>query len=207
MIESVANEMKKSPVATFTSVVGLVIAACSLYLSYSGYEFNLPEYGLGSVSDGGNIGIISVANILLVIAFYIPSSIFVATLTRLLAKKHALLAVFLSVLLAVLLNFFAILIIYLSPPRHLSRELFSSAHEVLFYSTVIVFIAVCGAAVLRVITVTSTGDVDDERNAISNVYGTIIIVMLVLSVWASIVYKGQVLMTTTFLPDITHPVL
>ncbi|MEZ5649443.1 MAG: hypothetical protein R3E87_02730 [Burkholderiaceae bacterium] len=206
MIESVVSELKRSPIASISGLVAVLIAAVSLFLANSRY---MPGVGVqsatGDLASQGQEEFV-LANALLAIAFYIAASLSAAFATRMVARRFEFAALFLSVPLASLVNFMFIVVLFLSPPRSLGQELFSRAHDLVFYGTSSVFLMVCGLAVLRSIASPGTENKKDGSMSYDNAMGSLVWAIIVLLVWSSAVFKGQALLTETFLPSVTHPI-
>jgi len=138
---------------------------------------------------------------------------------RVIARKHNFSAFFLSIPLAALINFLTILVIYLAPPRKLTFELFVSVHDLLWYSLIVVFLTVCGKAVLKDIAISEYENkrtVNNEREERKDNIGkekpmniivdTFLFAAILLTIWSNAVFKGQSLLTHTFLPSVTYSV-
>lgn len=202
---SVTEELQRSPIAALSGALGAIIAAVSLMVALlqdqptSRNSTSLGN-GIGPVPDDIVLG-----NMFLVIAHFLAITIAVAIFLRLLARRHDIAALFASIPLVALSNFSTILAIYLAPPRALSRELFESAHDLIFYSSAAIVIAFCGAAVLRDMASTGTKGNDGGTGQESSAGGFIVFALLLLAIWSWLVFAGQTRLTRTLLPEITHP--
>lgn len=219
MLENMIDEFKRSPMAVMSGVVGIIIGALSLV-------FAAAQFSSSSITQVTNHDLsinsqdsINVSNLLLIISFFLSSAFAGATMIRVLARKHNFSAFFLSIPVAALINFLTILVIYLAPPRQLSFELFVSAHDLLWYSLIAVFLTVCGKAVLKDIAIsqyenkrTVKNEQEERKNNIDKekpmniIVDTFIFAAIILTIWANAVSKGQSLLTHTFLPSVTYSV-
>ncbi len=203
--QSIQEEYSRSPIATIAAVIGAAVGVITLMLSQ--IQFNSSHIASNSVPEVLSVTSSQnmVSNLFLAVAFFISIAFSGATLVRIVAAKHDIAALFLSVPLAALTNFFTILIIYLSPPRNIDTTLFASAHELTRYSIAVVYLIICAKAVLIDLTKTSTKkDSDDKSDENSSALAAIVIALILLSVWSSAVSKGESLLVSTFLPEVTH---
>ena len=129
---------------------------------------------------------------------------------RAVARKHDLAAFFASIPVLALTNFSTILVIYLAPPRQFDQSAFTSAHDLVFYGAAAIVITFCGRAVMIDLinpTANSTAKSSSEnKTENSQVLGGLFLVVIVMAVWGKLVFAGQVRLTKTLLPEITHPI-
>ncbi|MDD4506979.1 MAG: hypothetical protein PHE60_11470 [Sulfurospirillaceae bacterium] len=219
MLENMIEEFKRSPIAVISGVIAIIIGALSLAFAAAQFSTNsiisVPSHNLSMNSqDSVNVG-----NLLLIISFFLSSAFAGATMIRVIARKHDFSAFFLSIPLTALINFLTILVIYLAPPRKISFELFSSANDLVFYSSIVVFLTICGKAVLKNIVISQyekkiiTKNEQKEKitninkeESMNTILGILFITAIILTIWSSVVFKGQSLLIHTFLPSVTYSV-
>jgi hypothetical protein len=206
---NIAGELQRTPVAAISAAAGVVVASLSLGLAWHQYQVAVPQGApTGSASVNSHPPDLALGNILLTVAYFLAATISVALFLRMLGRKHDLTALFGSVPLVALSNFSAILVLYLAPPRPLTRQLFASAQDLVFYSAAAIVIAFCGRAVLRYFAETAlrppASDTRPDRNG-SDGIGLLIVMLLVLAIWSWLVFAGQTHLTRTLLPEVAHP--
>ncbi|MDT4836828.1 hypothetical protein FQZ97_705420 [compost metagenome] len=203
---SITNELRRSPVSILLTTVGLAIAALGLALAH---RTNLPSELPPTITLQPPSNELIIGNILLAVSFFLAATVSGASLIRILAKKYDFAALIASIPLAALTNFFSILVIYLAPPRNITTQLFTSAHDIVFYASTSIYVAFCGMAVIRDLATPSTkkreeSDPKSEHQE-SNGLSALVVSLFLLLVWGSLVLSGQTHLTNTFLPEITHP--
>ncbi|SFU81295.1 hypothetical protein SAMN05216350_105309 [Polaromonas sp. YR568] len=204
------DEFKRSPIAAASGAVGVLVGALSLLLAW--IQFQTAQLGTSSSSGAVSSSVVDIkpANLLLVIAFFLATTIACASVVRLLGRKHELAALFVSVPLAALTNFATMLVIYLAPPRVLSQELFTSANDLALYASAAIFMSFCGQAVLVDIAAPSRPLEKDGESGVekknSDGIGVLFLGIILLIIWTSLVFAGQIRLSRTFLPEIAHPV-
>jgi len=203
------EELENSPVATVCAVVSTVVAVLSLALAWWQFDANGPAGSFQPQGYKNNDQEIYLFNLFLIIAYFLSITTASALLIRKFAKNHDLSAVFVSVPIVAMTNFSTILVIYLVPPRALSAELFAYAHDLVRYSSIAIFVSVCGRALLKDLFATVVGDGDKEGELKSTDSSTAILVvpLLLLLLWSVLVHGGQLKLSKTFLPEITHAAL
>lgn len=201
------DEIKRAPIATMSILVG-AIGGCLTFF-FAGIQ---PHSQLQILSPGLNgvdsLGTVEISNILMVMSFFLFASFLGAGIVRLVARKHETASILLSVLIASVTNFATLFLVYLAPPRARSEQLFNAAHDNIFYASMIVYLAVCGAAVFRDIYRSirpgpeekSTNNDRQDTDGIAFFFTTAILIAL----WGWAVFAGQKRLTDTFLPDIAH---
>lgn len=207
-MQSIKDEILRSPLAAISSVVGVVIAILSLCLAW--FQFLIAS-AAPTASPSGFVatasGEVVLGNVLLVIAYFLAATIPAALLIRAVARRYDIAAFLASVPLAALVNFSVVLVIYLAPPRLLSNELFMSAHDLVLYASGAIYITFCGNAVLRNISIRSTSngsDASSEAGGRGDGLGVLFLALVLLVLWGWLVFGGQTRLTRTFLPEITH---
>ena len=203
---SIAEEIKRTPVAAICGLAGVVIAALSLALAWS-QGGNAAPSSSTIAAPASPMGEISLRNLALIVAYFISITVASALFLRAVARKHDVTAFFASIPLLALTNFTAILVIYLAPPRPISAQLFASAHDLVFYASATIVIAFCGKEVLANLASTppkaKTETESTERGG--DGMGILFAALIVLAVWSWLVFAGQTRLTRTLLPEITHP--
>ena len=202
------EEVKRSPIAAMSGVAGVVIAALSLGLAW--FQFGRAPHSAAPATAVTNLPPtdVNLGNVFLVIAYFLSVTIVAALLLRAIGRKHDITAIFASIPLVALTNFSAILVIYLAPPRPLSPQLFTSAHDLVFYASAAIVIAFCGKAVLVDIVSTDgkmTSESETKSSRTGGDLGFLLIVLILLAMWSWLVFAGQTRLTRTLLPEVTHP--
>jgi hypothetical protein len=207
LINSASAEFQRSPLTVVTGIIGVLVAALSLILAAIQYQIAPEAIGqtLGDVTTKAPE--INLGNILVIVSYFLSSTIVSALIIRKIAKKHDVVALFSSVPLAALINFSVVLLTYLVPPRALSQQLFTSAHDLILYSSAAIYVSACGVAVLRDMASAKPNQKDDEDSK-SNESGEglalLVGPLILLFMWCWLVFAGQSRITQTLLPDITH---
>mgnify|MGYP001077959121 CR=1 FL=1 len=210
ILSSATSEIRRSPISTFSGAFGVLIAALGLFLAWSQNRTVSPLTPTNSIQASQLQTAIELSNVLIIISYFLSSTIVGAIAIRSLSRKHDITSFFASIPLVALINFSTILVIYLAPPRAMSAQLFTSAHDIVLYSSVAIYIAMCGAAVLRDLYSTGRKKYSDTegKNDEKEPDGLAFIVLgfILLAIWSSVVFAGQKRLTQTFLPEITHPI-
>lgn len=209
LLSSAKEEFNRSPITAISSGVGVIIAGVSLLLAW--IQFQVPSISSNSMESTikHELGI-NVSNLLLIIAYFLAITITTVIILRAIAKRHDLAAFFGSIPVLALTNFSTILIIYLAPPREFNQSAFTSAHDLIFYGAAAITIAFCGKAVMADL-ISPTIKIPKENNQNdkvddSPILGGFFFALIVMAVWGKLVFAGQVRLSTTLLPEITHPI-
>lgn len=202
------KEIKRSPIATLAIIIGSVGAPFSFFIAgFSSYAQVQNPLAAG-VGDSAAFDAINIKNVFLVMSFFLFVSFFGAGISRLLARKYDIPAAFLSIVIAATSNFLTIVLIYLAPPRARSDHLFQVAHNSVFYASLIIYLTVCGAAVLRdVLRSGSPAKASDGKPSggeESNIPASIVLLVVLIAAWGWLVFAGQKRLSDTFLPSIAH---
>ncbi|KPM47244.1 hypothetical protein [Jiulongibacter sediminis] len=199
ILNQAKEEFNRSPIATISSGVGVLIAGTSLFIAWFSFhsESSATYPSVNNfISEGG----MNVRNLLLIVAYFLAITFLTARIIRFVARKHSLAAFFTSVIAISLTNFSTVLMIYLAPPRAFSQSTFTSAHDLIFYGSGIIVLIFCGKAVL--IDLLRNDDKDKEPN----IMGGLFMALILLFTWGGFVWSGQTKLTNTLLPEITHPI-
>lgn len=197
------DEFKRSPITTIAGVSGSVLAALAILTAWVQYQGNVSpaitsHNGISPVQDEIYLG-----NLLLIIGYFVALTISTAFLVRALARKHDIAAFATSIPIAALTNFSTLLVMYIAPPKALSQESFSSAHDLLLYASATVYIAFCGLPVLRDIATPSKKEAESNKET-SDGLAALFFCFIILAIWCSLVFSGQERLTKTLLPEVTH---
>ena len=203
ILSSIRDELKRSPVAALSGAAGAVIAALSFALAWLHSSAAPPKAPMPVAADSVPTDIV-LGNVFLAVAYFLAVTTAASLLLRAVARKHDLAAFFASIPLIALTNFSTILIVYIAPPRALSPQFFASAHDLVFYASVSVVVAICGKAALAEITSTGQSETVDSHGSTANALGSLAIASLVLLLWSGAVFAGQSRLSRTFLPEIAH---
>lgn len=197
------DELKRSPIATITGISCAVLAALALLTAWSQYQGN--SYPVTTLNNEGSPtqGEIHLGNLFLIIGYFVALTLSTAFLVRALARKHDIAAFVTSIPIAALTNFSTLLIMYLAPPKALSQESFSSAHDLLLYASAAVYVAFCGLPVLRDIATPSKKEAESAKEAPDGL-AALFLCFIILAIWCSLVFSGQERLTKTLLPEVAH---
>lgn len=204
---NISDEFKRSPVATIGTVVAIVLGALGLVMALIQNRGNPPS---PPVAASPAIAELLPGNVFLVVGYFLAVTLAAVLILRAVARKHDIAAFFGSIPLVALTNFSVILVVYLAPPRPLSPQLFTSAHDLVFYSSAAVVIAFFGSGVLREIAMPSSliaakSETQPTRGGADGL-GVLLIALIVLALWSWLVFAGQTRLARTLLPEIAHPV-
>lgn len=200
MWTSVVDEFRRSPITTITAVCSVVVSALSL--GFANQISALPSTpSIPSGTPAANIDF-NLPNCLVAISFFIATTFLVAFSSKMLARKHAIAAFFLSILLVSLENFATILVMYLAPPRMPSIEFFTSANDLVFYASSSIFIAFFGKSLVTSTLTPTKKDVPDES---MDLFGSLFFAVILLCLWGSCTFAGQTRLSQTFLPETAQP--
>ncbi len=198
------NEYERSPIATITGLVCAALAALGLLLAWSQYQGVASPAIITSNESTPTQGQIHLGNLLLIICYFVALTISTAFFVRALARKHDIAAFATSIPIAALTNFSTLLIMYLAPPKELSQESFSSAHDLLLYASATVYVAFCGLPILRDIATPSKKESDSATKEAPDGLAALFFCFIILAVWCSLVFSGQERLTKTLLPEVAH---
>lgn len=204
---NITEELQRSPLAAISGAVGVVVAALSLVLAWVQYRV-APPSALSPAELNSPPADILLGNVFLVVAYFLAVTVATALLIRAVARKHDIAALFASIPLVALTNFTVILAIYLAPPRPLSPQLFASAHDLVLYASVAIYIAFCGRSILLDLATTgkkkNAEPGSEAQDGGPDGLAVLLIVLLLLAMWSWLVFAGQTRLTSTLLPEVTH---
>jgi hypothetical protein len=197
---SVAEEFKRSPVTVLATVAGVALTAGSLLLAWLQYA-HPSTAPTAPVQPGQGPGI-NIANLLLVLSYFLAATFTVASLLRFLARYHGFAAFILSIPAAVLSSFSSLVVLSFAPPRPLTAEAFATAKDSALYGTVAIFVAIGGLAVIRdflspVRPPVSTPAVASGSKESKG--GEIGVVLILLLVWSTLVSNGLSKLVISFI--------
>ena len=207
---SIAEEVKRTPLAAISGVLSAFVALLSLALAWVQFRTGSSTLSASASVEAQQAGELFLGNLLLVVAYFLAATTAVALLLRIFGRKHKTASFFASIPLVSLTNFSTVLVLYLAPPRKLSVQLFASAHDLIFYASAAIVIAFCGSAVLRNIAIfdhekrePSKAEGEEEGGTVG---GFLFLAAILLIGWSWLVFAGQVRLAKTLLPEIAHPV-
>lgn len=199
--ENMLNEYERSPITTITGLVCAALAALGLLLAWSQYQGAASPAIITNNESTSIQGQIHLGNLILIICYFVALTISTAFFVRALSRKHDIAAFATSIPIAALTNFSTLLIMYLAPPKELSQESFSSAHDLLLYASATVYVAFCGLPILRDIATPSKKESD---SAAPDGLAALFFCFIILAFWCSLVFSGQERLTKTLLPEVAH---
>ncbi|OCW20930.1 hypothetical protein C9382_11760 [Pseudomonas aylmerensis] len=196
------DEFKRAPIATTAILVGAIGSV--LMFIFAGTQPHSESKITSPILNGSanGVGVIEVKNILMVISFFLFSSFLGAGIVRLIAKKYENASIVLSILIASFTNFLTIFFVFLAPPRAVSEQLFHAAHNNVFYTSMLVYLTVCGSAVFKDIGRTMLSEPEDKSSGGGMAF--LLVAGLLIAIWGWAVFAAQKRLTETFLPDIAH---
>jgi magnesium-transporting ATPase (P-type) len=192
MLENISSELQKSPLATIAAVVGALVSTLSLALAW--LQLKGPTSKLNTAIPIETKDYVNIANALLIIAFFVAGTTACAFVTRLILNTSKSAAFFASIILAIMIGFLTVTIIYMAPPKILSQELFTSAQSLLVYASMLVYLAFCIGGIFK--------NLSDE-----DIVAAPFVLLFVLIFWYLLVWKGQLVLAKVFLPEITYLVV
>ncbi len=209
IINSVKEEISRSPIASISGAVGVLIAGVSLLIAWIQFQAQSVA-GSPTASVSGQSAGVNISNLLLLVAYFVAITATTAIILRAAARKHDLTAFFASIPVVALTNFSTILVVYLAPPRQFDQAAFTSAHDLVFYGAFAIVVTFCGSAVMRDLIAATSSVSSDASPSYTGVgsqpSGWLLFVIIVMVVWGKLVFAGQVRLTKTLLPEVTHPI-
>lgn len=207
---SIVEELKRAPIAALSGAANFIVAAAALAVAWLQFRAGSQQPASTLVHGASSaVGELHLANLSLNLAFFLGATVSASLAIRLIARRHELAALFTSIPVFALTNFFSVLVVYLAPPRPLSPQLFASAHDLIFYASAAILVAFCGQAMLREIASSparqeKTAEAGEDKKD-SDGFGALIFLLLLLALWAWLVFAGQTRLSRTLLPEIAHP--
>lgn len=197
LLSSIKNEFKNTPIAASYAVIGIIgiiITIIGVGTSPTIIEMNANQ----------NVVILfNINNLLICIAYYIFASLLGIFFTHFLSKYHSFTATLLSIVVAVLIIFSTYLIINFLPPTPLDNFRLLKVLNIIYWSTVVIFVAFFGTDVIKAI----VGTPNEEERDIGNSIGVILVIFFIcLAVWGKMVSYGQHTLISALLPEIWQPV-
>lgn len=188
------EELKRSPLTVVVTVIGVLVSTLALFVAWLQYA-GAPVVA----SPGINVppAQLRITNLLVVLAFFGAASLSLASGVRLLARVHWFAALAVSVLAAVLAAFGTMVMLHLAPPKSFDADALTTAQDVVFWGTAIVFVAVNGLPVLQDLArpnPRATRPNDGMDGA-----GVLLAAMIVLLAWGGFVSAGLSKLVRLFL--------
>lgn len=226
LIENAKSEFQKSPIVVSSTVGGFIVALIMLSFALNSPS---PVTEINNIQSSGIF--FSLKNLLLCLAYYIFISISCASLIRIFSKYYDFTATLLSIPVAVIINFSTYISINLIPPTLFSKTQLLQISELLYWSTLILFVAICGKAVVQSLINTptdnsrvasegskkenNTGSNEDNIKEDENTnkptgdgIGSILLLFFFgLFIWGKMVSYGQDTLIYSLLPETWQPIL
>lgn len=187
-------EIERSPVTVIATVVGVIVSCLALLIAW--VQLAGTPTAAGAVASVPPAQL-QISNLLVVLAFFLASSLSFASAVRILARSHAFPALVFSLPAAVLSGFGTMLMLYIIPPKSFGADAMITARDVVFWGTCIVFVAVNGMAVLQDLAKASPNPAK-PGNGPDGLAALTISLFLLLG-WAGLVSAGLSKMTKAFL--------
>jgi hypothetical protein len=187
------DEFKRSPITVTAAAIGVLVAFAALVVAWLAYA-GTPSVAATSASVPP-VTNFQLTNLLLVMSFFLASSLSCATLIHTLNRAHPFHALVFSIPVAVAVAFLTLLILQLAPPRPTTNQTLNVAIDTVFWATLLVFLAVNGrSTALAVVDAQSSSKResgseqawDDKKEA----GGAIFVLFIVLVVWCGVVSAG-----------------
>lgn len=213
LIRNAKNEFQKSPIIVTCTVGGLIVATTMLM-----FAINSPPSTTQLSEVGTSKVFFSLKNLLFCLAYYIFISLSAVSLTRLLSKYHNFTATILSVPVAVIINFSTYIAVNLLPPTLFSKSQLLQISDLIYWCTLVLFVAFCGKSVMRIVIGTpdekkkvdlelgEKQDVNISETDGNTVGGILFIFFICLFIWGKMVSYGQDTLISSLLPEIWQPV-
>lgn len=218
-LSNVKNEFNNSPIIVSCTTGGFFIAIIML-----SFALKSPT----TVTNLNNVQsseiFFSVKNLLFCLAYYVFIFLSGASLIRLLSRYYDFTATLLSIPTAVIINFSTYIAINLLPPTLFSKSQLLQISDLIYWSTLVLFVAFCGKAVMKIIIGSPTdnenisSDVNNKSNnhesdiekSINNNEanaGSILLIFFVcLFIWGKMVSYGQNTLISSILPEAWQPI-
>lgn len=197
-----SEELSRSPITVISTVTGVLIAGLALLVAWLQYVSQISTPVLSSSGVVLQSKQLNLSNLGLGISFFLASTFSAGSLIRLAARHHDFAAFFLSIPAAVLTAFSSLVVLQLAPPRVMNATALASAQDLVFYGTMVVFIAINGLAVLRdLVSHTQSRDAEQEEKARTKDSGGggLLVAALLLLIWGGVVSSGLSKLVMTFL--------
>lgn len=213
LLNNAKSEFQKSPIIVTCTVGGLIIATTMLL-----FAINSPPSTAQLSEVGTSKVLFNLKNLLFCLAYYIFISLSAVSLTRLLSKYHNFTATILSVPVAVMINFSTYIAINLLPPTLFSESQLLQISDLIYWCTLVLFVAFCGKSVMRIIIGTPDEnkkvdlELDEDKGVNVNesdgntVGGVLFIFFICLLIWGKMVSYGQDTLISSLLPEAWQPV-
>lgn len=203
------DEFQKSPIIVSCTVGSFIIAIVMLF-----FALRSPITVTNTSNAQGLDVIFDVKNLFFCLAYYIFITLAGSSFIRLLYKYYSFTAAFLSIIIAVLINFSTYIAINMFPPIMLSTLQLAVASNLIYWSTLIIFIGVCGQAVgksfsenaLAIERPKSRVGIEDKKTEGSNREGvSIVFLLIIIWIWGSMVSYEQKSTINSLLPEVWQP--
>lgn len=201
--ENIRGEFEKAPITVTATVVGVFVAVLALavaWLQYAGTPTVSPQSGAPSTSPID----LRLSNLLALVSFFLGASFSTASLIRMLERSCPFPAMVLSIPAAVMASFTTLVVLKLSPPRSMTPELFGTAQDIVYWSTLFVFVALNGQSIARDVVSPKTGrppaeDSKASESKESDGLGALAALLIMLAIWGSLVSAGLSKLAQLFL--------
>lgn len=201
--EAVRKEFHNAPITITATVVSAIIAVLGLIVAWLQYA-GAPAVNSGSSPAADLPVALRLSNLLFLVSFFLAASFTAASFIRILALRHSFAATVLSIPAAVMASFCTLLVLKLSPPRLMTPQLFTMAQDIVFWSTLFIFVALNGLPVLRDFAEsksrTSNADISaTSQKHESDALGGFAAMFIMLVIWGGLVSSGLSKLTQLFL--------
>ena len=213
LLSNAKNEFRKSPIIVSCTVGGFIIAI----IMFS-FALRSPPIVANTSSVESLEVLFDIKNLLFCLAYYIFISLSAVSLTRLLSRHHNFTATLLSIPIAVLINFSTYIAINLLPPTLFSKSQLLQISDLVYWCTLVLFVAFCGKAVMQSIIGSPNEnkkvDLESyEKSSVNNnesdgtTVGAILFIFFIcLFIWGQMVSYGQDTLISSLLPEIWQPI-
>lgn len=209
LIDKAKEEFYRSPIIVSCGILGLIGGISTLSFGLGG-----PSTIIEIVNARNFEVLFNFNNLSICIAYYFFISLFGTSLIRLLSKHYGFTAAFLSIPVAVLINFTTYVAINFLPPTILDSSKLLGVSDLIYWCTLIFFVAFCGQAVGASFAETTSKaeekginnkDNNDETEEESSAGGSLLFLLILLWIWGSMVSYGQSTLINSLLPEAWQP--
>ena len=199
LLSNAKNEFRKSPIIVSCTAGGFIVAILML-------SFALKSPSTANISNSIEHSEVffSIKNLLFCLAYYVFISLSGTSLIRVLSKYYGFTATFLSIPVAVIINFSTYITINILPPTLFSKSQLLQISDSIYWCTLILFVAFCGKAIMSVIV--GKPDDDESTNIGDSVGAILVLFFICLLVWGKMVSYGQHSLISSLLPEEWQPI-
>jgi len=187
---NIKEEFVRSPVTVIFTVVGVVVAALALLLAWLQYAGQPVAVASNTKALEQSVEL-HLSNLFVVISYFFASTFSIASLIRLLERRHSFAAAVLSIPAAVLASFISLVVFRLVPPKAPTASALDVAQDIMFWGTLVVFVAVNGRSVaIDIVTSAASPNPPNSSTPNPDGLGVLAVLGLTLAIWGGLVSAG-----------------